>query len=250
MAVKVLQQKSEFKDARCELRRRGISYMTDSRITRLVHRLKLQRIITVGHILKSWDILTTVDFIQERLQVTDPILDIGAYTSEILCVLHRLKYTALTGIDLEPNVVRMPFADKIRYEVGDFMRTHFVDETFAAITAISVIEHGFESNALLKEITRLLRPGGYFIASFDYWPNKIDTSGNDMYGMNWCIFSRGEVLAFLDKAKEYGLSPYGPVKLETSEAVIKLAGKSYTFAWLVLQKTPRVSSRITGGIEI
>ena len=115
MAVKVLQHKSEIKDARRELRRRGISYMTNSWITRLVHRLKLRRIITVGHILKSWDILTTVDFIQEHLQAADSILDIGAYTSEILCALHRLKYTALTGIDLDSNVVRMPFADKIRY---------------------------------------------------------------------------------------------------------------------------------------
>lgn len=236
MAVKVLQHKSEFRDARRELQRRGISCMTNSLITRVVHRLKLPRIITIGHISKSWDILTTVEFIQGHLPVTAPILDIGAFTSEIICVLHRLKYIALTGIDLDPNIVRMPYADKIRYETGNFMCTNFADETFSAITATSVIEHGFQSGALLKEITRLLRPGGYFIASFDYWPNKIDTSNMDMFGMEWRIFSSEEVLALLDAAKGYGLFPCGPVKLEATEAVVELAGKSYTFAWLVLQK--------------
>lgn len=237
MAVKVLQHKSEFKDARRELRRRGVSYLTGNRFTSLIYnRLGLKRIIPVGHIFKSWDVLATTDFIQGHLPVTAPILDVGAFASEIVCVLHRLKYTALTGIDLDPNIVRMPYADKIRYEVGDFMHTSFADETFAAITAMSVIEHGIQRRALWKEITRLLRPGGYFIASFDYWPNKIDTSGIDMFGMDWSIFSSEEVLALIDEAKGYGLSLCGPVKLEATEAVIELAGKSFTFAWLVLQK--------------
>lgn len=237
MSLKVLQNKSEYSDARSELRRRGISYLTDNRLTRLLHnRLGLQRVIPVGHIFKSWDVLNTIDYIQEYLQVSDPILDIGAYASEILCALHRLKYTNLIGVDLVPDVVYMPYSGKIRYEVGDFMHTHFADETFAAITAISVIEHGFQSKALLKEIARLLRPGGYFIASFDYWPEKIDTSDIDMYGMDWCIFSKEEVLALIDEAKGYGLSLFGSTKLETTEAVINLAGKSYTFAWFVLKK--------------
>jgi len=237
MTVKVLQQKSEIKDARHELRRRGVSYLTANRLISLIYnRLGLKRIIPVGHISKSWDVLATADFVQAHLPVTAPILDIGAFASEIICVLHRLKYTNLTGIDLNPNVVRMPYAGKIRYKAADFMHTHFADGAFAAITAISVIEHGIQRSALLKEITRLLRPGGYFIASFDYWPDKINTSGSNMFGMDWCIFSREEVLALLDEAKGYGLSPCGPVKLEVTEPMIEFAGKSYTFAWLVLQK--------------
>jgi len=92
---------------------------------------------------------------------------------------------------------------------------------------------------LLNEISRLLRPGGYFIASVDYWPDKIDTTGSKMFGMDWRIFSREEVLAFLEEARGYGLSPCGPISLEANEALIEAAGKNYTFAWLVLQKDPQ-----------
>jgi SAM-dependent methyltransferase len=130
----------------------------------------------------------------------------------------------------------MPFSDRIRYEVADFMTTPFPDGSFGAITAISVIEHGFRSVQLLREVSRLLRPGGYFIASFDYWPEKVDTAGMDIFGMDWKIFSMGEVLTFIEEAGMQGLSYCGDIDLEAAERVINWEGKEYTFAWLALQK--------------
>ena len=237
MSVKVLQHKTEIQEARNELLRRGVSAMTGGRlIDRIFNRLRLKKVLPVGNILKSWDVLSTADFIQGHLPADAPILDIGACFSEIIGVLHRMKCTALAGIDLNPDVVRMPDAKKIRYEVGNFMHTPFADKTFAAITAVSVIEHGFQSGALLKEISRLLRPGGYFIASFDYWPEKIDTTGCQMFNTDWRIFSREEVLTFIEEAKGYGLSPCGPVDLGAAEALIETSGKNYTFGWIALQK--------------
>ena len=160
----------------------------------------------------------------------------GAYASEILSVLHRMKYSNLTGVDLNPRIREMPFADPIRYEVADFMATPFPDGSFGAITAISVIEHGFRSERLLREISRLLRPGGYFIASFDYWPEKVDTTGMDIFCMDWRIFSKAEVLAFIEEARGYDLSSCGEIDLEAEEKVIHWGGKDYTFAWLALRK--------------
>jgi len=238
MTVKVLQHRTEIQHARNELLRRDISALSGSGLMdRILNRLRLKKPVPVGNFLKSWDVLLTADFIKDRLPAAAPILDMGACFSEILCVLHRMKYTALTGIDLNPAVAGMPYAKKIRYEVGDLMRTPFADKSFAAVTAVSVIEHGFQSGALLKELARLLRPGGYFIASFDYWPKKIDTSGCKLFDMDWRIFSSEEVLAFIEEAKSCGFSPCGPVELAADEALIETVGKSYTFAWLVLQKT-------------
>ena len=164
-------------------------------------------------------------------------MDIGAYSSEILPVLHRMKYSNLTGVDLNPRIKEMPFANTIRYEVADFMATPFSDASFGAITAISVIEHGFQSERLLREISRLLRPGGYFLASFDYWPEKVDTTGMDIFGMDWRIFSKAEVFDFIDEAQAYGLFPCCEIDLEAGEKVIHWGGKDYTFAWLALRKS-------------
>jgi SAM-dependent methyltransferase len=160
----------------------------------------------------------------------------GAFASEVPCILHKLHYSNLVGVDLNPKIKLMPYADVVRYEVSDFMHTPFESESFDAITAISVIEHGFKSRLLLRELARLLRPGGYFVASFDYWSDKINTEGTPIFGMDWRIFSAQEVSAFLQEAAEYELAPGGEIDLAGVDRPIRCGQKHYTFAWLVLQK--------------
>jgi SAM-dependent methyltransferase len=232
----VLKFKSEIQSARDEMRRSGISCLTPW-IRKCLNTIGFIGGVTLGDIIKSWDVLKTANFIRDHLSQETPVLDVGAYASEILSVLHRMNYSKLTGVDLNPRIKEMPFADNIRYEVADFMATPFPDASFGAITAISVIEHGFRSERLLREISRLLRPGGYFIASFDYWPEKVDTTGMDFFGMDWRIFSKAEVLAFIEEARAYGLSSCGEIDLEAGEKVIHWGGRDYTFAWISLRRT-------------
>jgi len=233
----VLKFKSEIKSARDEMRRSEISCLTPW-IRKWLNTVGIFGGVTVGDVVKSWDVRKTASFISDHLSREIPVLDVGAFASEILPVLHRLKHSNLTGVDLNPRVKEMPFTDHIRYEVADFMTTPFPDGSFGAITAISVIEHGFQSQRLLREISRLLRPGGYFVASFDYWPEKVDTTGMEIFGMDWRIFSKAEVLAFIEEARAYGLSSCGEIDLDAKEKVIRWGGKDYTFAWLALQLSP------------
>src|SRR2546422_830044 len=238
MGVKILQVRSAIDQARAELNRRGLSHIpVRSWWQPVLRKLGIGRAVQVGDHLKSWDVLKTASFIEQRISKDSAILDLGAYASEILCILHRLGYSRLSGVDLNPDVKMMPYARAIRYEVSDFMHTPFDNESFAVITAISVIEHGFNGQALLAEVSRLLRPGGYFIASFDYWPQKVDTTGVLLFGMDWRIFSREEVLQFVEEARAYGLTPVGDVDLQAQEAPIAYAERDYTFAWIVLQKS-------------
>jgi SAM-dependent methyltransferase len=236
MSAKVLNSQSEIEGARNELRQMGASFLS-SPIVRVLRRLGVKRWIDVGDYRKSWDVLMTARHIQEHLPKDAPVLDIGAYASEILCILARLGYTNLTGVDLNPLISFMQNLGVIRYVVADFMQTPFPDASFAAITATSVIEHGFQGDRLLKEVSRLLRPGGYFIASFDYWPEKIDTTGIRIFDMDWTIFSKEEVLSFVREAATWKMKAVGALNLETTNNIVDWGGKSYTFAWLAIQKS-------------
>ena len=45
------------------------------------------------------------------------------------------------------------------------------------------------------------------MVSFDFWPKKIDTSNIKLFGMEWNIFSKDEVLLLIKDASEYNLFP-------------------------------------------
>jgi ubiquinone/menaquinone biosynthesis C-methylase UbiE len=236
MTMEVLKNNSQIAASRQALKRNGSSAL-ESSFRSLLRRYGLVRGMVLGDYLKSWDVLETLNFIKQHVQKNEPILDIGCYASEIIVALHKSGYANLTGADLNPELKQMPYQNSIRYETTDFMKTPFSDASFKAITSISVIEHGFDGQALLKEMSRLLHSGGYFIASFDYWPEKIDTTGTKFFGMDWKIFSKQEVADLIEQASGYGLAPVGELLYEGQEKPIECGGKKYTFGWLVLKKT-------------
>jgi SAM-dependent methyltransferase len=228
---------SQISEARVNLESRELVWRTNP-VKRLMRRIGLlQTHQDVGDALKSWDVLRTAEFASKHLGKNDPILDVGAFSSEILIVLHRLGFSNLNGLDLNPAVTAMPYSDKIRYRVGNFLESPFSSGSFALITAISVIEHGYRPDALLKEMSRLLRPGGTFVASFDYWPEKISTEGIRIFDMDWQIFSRNEVEELVRLAASYGLHPLGEMDLDADQRPIRCFDRSYTFAWLALRKS-------------
>src|SRR6266536_1091969 len=220
MCVEVLKSKAEIEAARRELHRRELSF-TSPWWKRLACKAGISKAVEVCDELKSWEVLKSARFIERNVSKSDPILDMGAYACELLPILHKLSYSNLAGIDLNPDIKKMPFADAVRYEISDFMHTPFENESFQLISAISVIEHGFNSRQLLEEISRLLRPGGYFVASFDYWPDKVDTNGTMFFGMDWTIFSEQEVRGFIEEASSYDLALHGAVDLDAADRPIK-----------------------------
>lgn len=235
MAMEVLQDKLQIRKARQVLVTKGVS-LVDTQLRSLMRKLGLVRGVAVGDLVKSWDVLSTVNFLESHVKKNEPILDIGCYASELIVALHKLGYSNLTGADLNPNLQKMPYQDSIRYEISDFMHTKFKDASFQAITSISVIEHGFDGQSLLKEMSRLLKPSGYFIASFDYWPDKIETKGTKFFGMDWKIFSKNEVADFITEAAGYGLFPAGKMMYGGKDKPVECGGRQYTFAWMVLEK--------------
>ncbi|MGD0548768.1 MAG: class I SAM-dependent methyltransferase [Terracidiphilus sp.] len=236
MSIEVLARAADNRVARMEMRRQGLDFSTP-RIGRWLRRAHLLGGVSVGLPTKSWDVLRTQEFLNERVDKKAPILDLGAHSSEVVLGLHKMGFTDLTGIDLNPAVAQMPGRESIKYVTGNLMQTPFANGAFGAITAISVVEHGFSAAKMFAEVSRLLKLGGYFVGSTDYWPKKIDTSDIVVYGTDWTIFSREEMLAFVEEAAKFQLAPIGPIHLDAVESTTRWLKRSYTFAWFAFQKT-------------
>ena len=233
--LEVLQSREQYRAARRALQRKGRSALAPA-VLRLLRRWHLAPGLSVGDLIKSWDVARTLDLIETRLPKDAAILDLGAFCSEVPESLALMDHTAVHGIDLNPDVRKMPLAGQVKYRVGDFNKMPYDDATFDAVTAISVIEHGYRPEALFAEIGRLLRPGGLFIASFDYWPQKIDTGNTTFFDLSWLIFSQGDFQDLLQVAGRHGLYPLGEISPQATERAVHCAGFDYTFAWTALQK--------------
>ena len=236
MSVAVLQHVEENLESRKELKRRELSFVCPMWLRRL-RRVRLLGGINIGDPSKSWDVLKTVQALEAELPKDASILDIGSFASELICILQKLGYQNLTGIDLDPRIAKMPNPQQnSRFVRGNFMQSEFPEESLDAVTAISVIEHGFDCKALLQRVSRILKPGGLFLASVDYWPDKIVTAGLNPFGLKWNIFSRAELESLMATAAGVGLVPCGPTHYDSTDRTVKWLGKAYTFAWFALRK--------------
>lgn len=233
--LKVLKSENEIVAARRKLHKWGVDCIS-GKFGLLLRRLGLLRTVAVGDLIKSWDLLQVLEFIEMNILREGRVVDVGAYASETLPALERLGYTNLLGIDLNPGVARMPSQTTTHYQVGDFYRDLTERESLDAITAISVIEHGFDAKALIEMVLGSLKEGGYFLATCDYWPEKVESCSLTPFGLNWQIFSHQELKDFFTLAASVGLHPVGAMDFSVQDRVINWCNKSYTFAWFVLQK--------------
>jgi SAM-dependent methyltransferase len=233
--LQVLQSQQHIDYARQQMVTKNIS-VVESFAGKIARKLHLSNHLPVGDVIKSWDVLTSVMAIEQRHNKDSRILDIGAYCSEVPVALSLMGYKKVHAIDLNPDIKQMPCNDSVAYAVGNFMQTPYPDAHFDVLTAISVIEHGYLPEQLFAEISRLLKPGGEFMASFDYWPEKINTGNTTFFGMSWLIFSKQDVDEMLRIAAHHGLEPVGSLDFEANQHPIECLGFDYTFAWLNLRK--------------
>lgn len=236
MSFKVLKSFDQNAYARATLQARGISYWPRRPKKGLRARLLRWPEIAVGDFRKSWDLLETVDLLCALELQGRKIVDMGAYASEVLCSLHLSGFTDLHGVDLNHRVREMPFGQHVHWSSGDMRSARFGKGTVSCITAISAIEHGYSPVPLLREISRLLCDGGVFVGSTEYWPEKIDTSSVEMFGMSWMIFSSQDIEEFFALARTFDLFPVGEMDLSADEMCVQCAGRSYTFGWFALRK--------------
>jgi SAM-dependent methyltransferase len=193
---------------------------------------------------KNWDHLAAVRAIASHTTKSAYVLDAGAEIySNVLPALFVHGYRHLYGVNL--SFSRPARRGPIQYLPGDITKTDFSDETFDAVSCMSVIEHGVPVDAYFREMFRILKPGGLLITSTDYFPDPIDTKGQTAHGAPIRIFSKPEIEAILAHAQACGFELTGEVDLECVRRPIHWQEYDLEFTFLIftLRKPARRPGR-------
>ena len=186
---------------------------------------------------KNWDSLVALKTLLTNVPVNGRVLDAGGTTdSVILPWLFAYGFSDLTAINLD---IGKTFSyGSIRYRHGDLTNAQFPDGHFNGVVCQSVIEHGVDPDRYLREMARLITPGGFLITSTDYWKEPIDTSSIRAFGAPFRIYTPADMRVFVAKAAEHGLQAVGDISYECDEKAVTWDefGLSYTFFCLILQK--------------
>lgn len=100
------------------------------------------------------------------------LLDVGCGTGFIIHLASDL-FEEIHGVDITPAMMQRVRRDKgnITLHEAAAEALPFDDATFDAVTAYSFVDHVADQPALLREVARVLKPGGVFYA--DLMPNRL-----------------------------------------------------------------------------
>jgi len=192
------------------------------------------------HPIKNWDMSQIFDILNGYGKDAC-VLEMGCGGSQVLNLFYEKGFVNCTGIDLTLSrydrsiQFHRTFHDHKRpYRLMkmDLMNTTFPNSYFDFVVTLSVIEHGVNVNAFLKESYRILKTGGILFLTTDYWEPKIKTDDS-----GWTIFSKSELEDLISVAKDYGFSADRGEIPPVSEPFIHYLGKNYTFASITLKKS-------------
>ncbi|MEZ4454212.1 MAG: class I SAM-dependent methyltransferase [Nannocystaceae bacterium] len=96
-----------------------------------------------------------------RLRADAVVLDLGAGAGIVRQMDLRGHAARICGVDLDPRVVDNPFLDEAK--VADGASIPYDDATFDVVVADNVLEHLDDPTGVLREVARVLRPGGSFL---------------------------------------------------------------------------------------
>ncbi len=133
-------------------------------------------------------------FVLSNLPETDLInskrvLDVGCSGSMFPLILKALRYDVM-GIDIRSY----PMRDRIAFLQQDITQCHLADNLFDVVTAVSTIEHiglkgrygvsakrRIEGRKAIKEIHRVLKPGGLFLMTVPFGDKYEVTKNHIIY---------------------------------------------------------------------
>ena len=114
------------------------------------------------------------------LKENNKILDVGCGRCEVLTAFGQLGLD-ISGVDASERIQSFAPKEISKLEILDFSKENFPfdDNEFDIIFTKSVIEHINDPTHLMKEILRILKPGGIFISLTPEWASQIKTFYDD-----------------------------------------------------------------------
>ncbi|HVM40243.1 MAG TPA: class I SAM-dependent methyltransferase [Acidimicrobiia bacterium] len=167
--------------------------------------------------------MLTVDFDRLGLRTGDRVLDMGCGAGRHAFELFRRggRVVALDRDDTELKGVRDLFAAMVSADEaptdaaasplqGDALTLPFADGTFDRIVASEVLEHIPDDRGAMRELARILRPGGSIAVTVPrFFPElmcwALSSEYHETEGGHVRIYRRSEVV---DRLRETGLVPY------------------------------------------
>ena len=190
---------------------------------------------------KTWDSLGALHEILTRTAPQSRILDAGAeWYSCLLPWLSLYGYRNLIGNNLTFDKGGQRRQGPISYEYGDITQTTYKDGSFDAVTCLSVVEHDVDWSNYLREMRRIIKPGGLLVTSTDYFEPATDPKGQSAFGVLIHIFTKEEIVHMLQLAEDFGFELTGDVDLECGERAITWEefDLSYTFLIFSMLRVP------------
>ena len=115
----------------------------------------------------NWDDELLRRRILDRLRPDMLVLDLGAGSGRVRQMNFRGLASKVTGVDPDARILKNPFLDEAVTTSGS--EIPFPDATFDMVISDNVLEHLDNPAQVFKEVCRVLKPEGWFMAKT---PNK------------------------------------------------------------------------------
>ena len=116
--------------------------------------------------------------LERHVQPDDTCLDVGCGDGRAAGVWVRDRGATYVGVDISPEATAQAAAIGLDARViDDASRLPFGDGAFDSVVCLEVLEHLFEPQHALREIRRVLKPGGALILTVPnvaYWRRRVD----------------------------------------------------------------------------
>jgi SAM-dependent methyltransferase len=133
--------------------------------------------------------------INKRTIGKDRMLDVGSALGDSLIEAKKLGWKELYGVELSKYAAIESKKRELKISIGTLYSARYPSNYFDIVTIQDVIEHVKDPEKELKEIYRILKPGGYvFIVTPD-----VDGFWAKFLGQFWYHFKPGEHIMYFSQ---------------------------------------------------